>query len=50
LDIAVVPARVTQSLRVVNRVHTQLQLGLVWLPAGRANENIDVLGFDDKLP
>jgi hypothetical protein len=35
-------------LRVINRIHTKLELRLIWFPTLRADKNIDVLGFDDE--
>ena len=37
------------SLRVINRIHTQLQLRLVRLPALRADQNTDLFGLDREF-
>jgi hypothetical protein len=34
-------------LRVINRVHTQLQLRLIWIPTRPANQEVVVLGLDN---
>lgn len=39
--------RLTHSLRVINRIHAQLQLRVVWIPALRANLQLVQLGLDD---
>jgi hypothetical protein len=36
-------------LRIINWVHTQQQLRLIWLPALRANFKVVRLGFDNEL-
>jgi hypothetical protein len=41
-------ARIANSLRIINRIHTQLKLRLIWFPACGANEDVDVLRFDDE--
>jgi hypothetical protein len=40
---------VTNSLWVIHRIHTQLQLRLIWLPAFVANLDRNLFGLDYKI-
>ena len=46
-NVAAIRAWVTQTLWVINRIHTQLKLRLVGVPATWANQELIVLGLDD---
>jgi hypothetical protein len=48
LEICGVRTRVTQCLRIIDRVHAKLKLRLIWFPARGAHKDVDVLRLDDE--